>query len=152
MTGQTNGFVRRSRWASVPGWPGYEVSDQGRVRSVPRTLADGRTAGGTVLRQRADRDGYLWVDLRDGARRRTAAVHVLVALAFRGRRRGEVRHLDDQPWNNTAGNLRWGTRSQNRQDRERNRRRRKRAVTAEIDRGSHPSAVVTSPVDAGGAA
>jgi hypothetical protein len=32
------------RWLPVPDWP-YEVSDQGRVRSVERTLPDGRVAG-----------------------------------------------------------------------------------------------------------
>ena len=36
----------RERWRAVPGWPGYEVSDLGRVRSVPRILSDGRRAGG----------------------------------------------------------------------------------------------------------
>jgi hypothetical protein len=33
------------RWAAVPGFPRYEVSDRGRVRRIPRTLQVARDGG-----------------------------------------------------------------------------------------------------------
>ena len=31
-----------TRWRPVPGWPGYEISLDGRVRSLPRVVVDRR--------------------------------------------------------------------------------------------------------------
>jgi hypothetical protein len=36
---------RGERWAPVPGWPGYEASTKGRVRSADRVLGDSREVG-----------------------------------------------------------------------------------------------------------
>jgi hypothetical protein len=97
------------QWRPVPecrllGVPaGYQASDDCRVRSVPRTLADGRAAGGRVLKQQRDGDGYLTVRL--GGRR--TGVHVAVALAFHGK--PEVMHLNDVRDDNRPGNLAWGS-------------------------------------------
>src|SRR5215468_7419161 len=78
------------RWRPIPGHKGYEASTEGRIRSVPRTLRDGRRAGGMVLAKQPDKDGYSTVKIR-GRRYR---VSVLVQLAFAGP--PEVRHLDDE--------------------------------------------------------
>jgi NUMOD4 motif len=40
MTRPVMPAVMGERWRAVLGWPGYEVSDLGRVRSVPRILPD----------------------------------------------------------------------------------------------------------------
>ena len=45
--------VMGERWRAVLGWPGYEVSDLGRVRSVARILPDGRRAGDALLHSSA---------------------------------------------------------------------------------------------------
>ncbi|HUK73043.1 MAG TPA: NUMOD4 domain-containing protein [Streptosporangiaceae bacterium] len=110
-------------WEPVPGWPGYEVSDGGGVRSVDRVLGDGRSCGGEVLAQRRGRKGYLRVTLRDGARSWTADVHVLVMLTFKGQCPDgkEIRHLGRQD-DNRLVKLAYGTHSQN----ERDKRKRKR--------------------------
>ena len=111
-------------WRDVPGFAGYQASSHGRIRSVDRTLSDGRLAGGVVLAPTEDDNGYLRVTLSAGGRQRTRPVHVLVALAFKGPRpRGrEVRHLDGVKVNCRPGNLAWGTKRQQEKDKKRHRR------------------------------
>lgn len=104
-------------WRPVGGYEGfYEVSDHGRVRSLPRAYT-----GGRVLRSFPDRDGYLLVNLTAPQRgRRKARVHQLVAEVFERERPSpahEVRHLNGVRWDNRAGNLLWGTTLENQHDR-----------------------------------
>lgn len=102
------------RWLPVPDYPNYEVSDQGRVRSRPRS----RTRGG-LLKAPPNPAGYPEVHLYSDEHRRTWRVHVLVARAFLGPCPPglEVRHLDDDKANPTLSNLAYGTRSENVLDR-----------------------------------
>ena len=116
-------------WRAVPGWEGaYEVSSAGRVRSVTRTVAIGRPAGGVgprtyrgrVLRAGLVSKGYAQVSLTAPERpRRYAYVHDLVAAAFIGPKPPglEVCHRNGAPHDNRVGNLRYGTRSSNQLDR-----------------------------------
>lgn len=97
------GEGRPERWRVIPGHRGYEASSLGRVRSVARTLRDGRAAGGVVLKPQRDKDGYLTVLLG----RKRVRVNVAVALAFHGR--PEVMHLNDVRDDNRPGNLAWGS-------------------------------------------
>lgn len=104
-------------WRPVVGWPDYEVSDHGRVRSyipfhhkpLPRVVALG-----------ADPKGYpvarLWGGRLNRVHRR---VHRLVLEAFVGPRpRGLVtRHLNGIPTDNRLSNLRYGTYAENMADR-----------------------------------
>lgn len=99
----------------MPGFPGYQASSEGRVRSIDRTLSDGREAGGLVLTPQPDKDGYLRV--RVG--RRLVGVHTLVCLAFHGP--AEVRHLNDDPADNRPRNVVWGSRRENERDKKKNR-------------------------------
>jgi hypothetical protein len=135
---------QRERWRRIRGWPGYRVSDRGRVRSVPRTLADGREHPGGLLAQAPDKDGYLTVHLRDGERECTVPVHVLVAGTFPCWEGLEVRHLNGKT-DNRWTSLRWGTHRENEQDKRKEQDRTGRS--AEIGRGSRPFPVVT-PVSA----
>jgi hypothetical protein len=146
------------RWLPVPGWAGYEVSDQGRVRSRQRTLPDGRTAGGVVRRASPDRKGYLRVHLRNGRQSSTKKVHVLVAEAFHGRRpQGmQILHRGDDKSRNGAADIRYGTRKQNDRDRKRRGRRkgrtnRNRKGKAGPYRESPVAAPVAPPVTSGDA-
>lgn len=133
-------------WKAIPGHRGYQASSLGRVRSVPRTLRDGRTAGGVVLTPTPDRDGYLRVQLG----RRKVGVHVAVQLAFAGP--PEVRHLDGDHENNRPENLAWGSRVENEQDKRKGRGReegkeegRKYGMDGECSR---PSVIGTSTITA----
>jgi NUMOD4 motif-containing protein/HNH endonuclease len=128
-------------WRPIPeyrllGVPrGYEASGLGRVRSVPRTLRDGRAAGGVLLEPQRDKDGYLTVKLG----RKRVRVNVAVQLAFAGP--PEVRHLDGNRENNRPGNLAWGSRTENEQDK----RRKGKQVGTETG-CSRPFPVGTTPV------
>lgn len=116
------------QWRPVPGYPGYEVSDLGRVMSYRRSRPK-------VLRQGVHPKGYLRVGLygesRDGARYRyspnTLTVHQLVMQAFVGPCPDgmEIRHLDGDPTNNALSNLRYGTHAEN--------------VADSIEHGTHTS-------------
>ena len=136
--------AREEEWRPVPCWPGYDVSGSGRVRSVPRILGDGRTAGGVLLRQTRDRKGYARVRLRSGGRTRTVRVHDLVAAAFLGPRPAgmQVLHRNDDHGRNGVADLRYGTPEANvaervkRERRERNKPVRKRGRVRAV--GSSP--------------
>lgn len=110
-------------WLPVVGWEGYyEVSDQGRVRSLDRhilaTNGRSRKQKGRILSPRAKTSGHLQLCLRSGNRVETPSVHRVVALAFLGKCPDgmECLHTDGNPSNNHVGNLSWGTRSENRYD------------------------------------
>lgn len=126
------------RWRPIRGYKGYEASSLGRVRSVPRTLRDGRRAGGVVLKQQPDRDGYLTVMLG----RKRVRVNVAVQLAFAGP--AEVRHLDGDQENNRPENLVWGSRVENERDKRQKRGGNKR-TSMEGD-CSRPFGIGTSSV------
>lgn len=111
-------------WRPAVGHDGYEVSDQGRVRSLDRTIeyVDGRSGRtcarslkATVLAPGHSPSGHLHVMLGATACR---TVHSLVAEAFIGPRPDghEVRHINGNPPDCRAANLEYGTRSDNAED------------------------------------
>lgn len=116
-------------WRPVVGWEGlYEVSSQGRVRSLPRSQKVPN--GGAWIRPgkirkpdfKNNRDhGRLW--LVHKTRKEHVWVHRLVARAFVGEPPEDkpmVLHWDDNPHNNTVGNLRYGDAQDNKDDAVRN--------------------------------
>lgn len=97
-------------WRPIAGWPGYEVSDRGRVRTLKRRSRP------KMLRQFRNHRGYMRVMLIEPGRRLHARVHVLVASAFIGPAPGPgytVDHQDRNKRNNAPGNLEWVTRLEN---------------------------------------
>ena len=110
------------RWLAAPGWEGfYAVSDYGRVRSFHGV--------GRLLTLRPDSDGYPGVVLSGRGRLVPRKVHQLVLVAFVGPVPAgqECRHWDDEPDHCHAGNLLYGTRSDNHDDRRRNHAGRRNA-------------------------
>lgn len=103
-------------WKPIDGYPKYEVSDTGRVRSFWFTRG---TTEPRILRPAADPKGYLHVRLSNDEGARTFKVHPLVARAFLGPRpQGlQVRHLDGNNQNNRVSNLAYGTQLENMADR-----------------------------------
>lgn len=97
------------KWLPIPGYDGYEVSDQGRVRSYRRGQPS--IIGST-------KDSYPNVLLYNGRARRRFTVHSLVMLAFVGPRPDgqEVRHLNGSPKDNRLVNLKYGTSKENSAD------------------------------------
>jgi hypothetical protein len=109
------------QWLPVVGFEGrYEVSDLGRVRSIPRTIVcrDGRRLPCPGQIMTVNRiDTYPMVNLsRDGKQVR-ARLHILVAEAFLGPKPDghyiEVCHNNNDVDDPRAVNLRWDTRRNN---------------------------------------
>ena len=109
------------RWVPIPDFPGYEVSDLGRVRSLatPATRKRGRILKPSRTVSGNDR---VAVGLYRDGKRHMRLVHRIVLEAFVGPRPEgmECCHFDDDPTNNSLENLRWDTRTANRQDMLRN--------------------------------
>lgn len=107
------------RWLPVQGFPGYEVSDSGRVRSVDRVDSIGRLIRGRLLSDRTrDRGGHHLVTVSVDGVRSTLQIHSLVLAAFVGPRPPGMEgcHDDGDPDNNALTNLRWDTHSSNMRD------------------------------------
>ena len=106
-------------WRDIPGFPGYQASTEGRIRSLDRISVQGHKLIGRLLRTGVRRHiGYLYVIPCVDARRITMNVHALVALAFIGPRpKGmHVAHDDCNHLNNRPSNLFHKTVSANRAD------------------------------------
>src|SRR5690625_490183 len=109
-------------WRAIPGYEGlYEASDEGLVRSLPRTVDRGTSAytvrGG--LLQPHVHIVFLQVRLSKAGRVRIWRVDQWVMLAFVGSPRPcmEVCHFDGDKQNSVLTNLRYGTPSDNMADR-----------------------------------
>lgn len=110
-------------WKPVVGYEGrYEVSNLGRVKSLPRCLirANGRAhpQPEKIFKQSPDRAGYMRVGLYslDNAKRLNKLVHRLVCEAFHGPSIGDkkfVNHKDLNKANNLVDNLEWVTNQEN---------------------------------------
>ena len=115
------------KWLPVVGFEdAYDVSDFGRVRSIPRVIlrADGRlhrrqTDHRVLKTPPAGSGGYPEVNLSHNGRKRVVTVHTLVLEAFVGPRpaRAAACHFDGDPTNNRLENLRWDSHAANGRDR-----------------------------------
>jgi hypothetical protein len=103
------------QWRPVAGLEDrYEVSDHGRVRSLPRITMRGnipQRVRGKVIAQRVTSWGHKLITLITGSGRIHVSVHRLVASAFCDRPEGcdVVNHMDNNPANNHYSNLEWTT-------------------------------------------
>lgn len=112
------------QWKPVVGFEGYyEVSDQGRVRSVDRIvershgrryLIKGRILATSINQQ----TGRRIIRLSRTGMRKTTTIYPLVLEAFVGARPpgADACHNDGNPLNDRLDNLRWDTRSGNMRD------------------------------------
>jgi len=108
-------------WKPVKGYESlYEVSNEGRIRSVDAKVWNGHvmhTRKGRILKQyhNSGNLGYLGCVLSKKGKLKSVRIHVLVAQAFLGDRpKGfQVGHLDGNPFNNHANNLRYMTAKEN---------------------------------------
>ncbi|MGJ5667773.1 NUMOD4 motif-containing HNH endonuclease [Rhodococcus aetherivorans] len=116
--------MSREEWRPVIGWEGYyEVSSDGLVRSIERTIqyADGRSRvypSRIISPRDGGRSGHLIVSLSKNLYRRHFRVHTLVAEAFIGPRPAgtECCHNNGIASDNRVENLRWDTHTENMRD------------------------------------
>jgi len=109
-------------WAQIKGFEGiYEVSTLGRVRSLDRPQ---RVRGNGISLQKGQilkqwkQGSYMYCDLRKPGIRQRARVHVVVLETFVcPRPEGMIAcHGNGDPTDNRLSNLRWGTHTENAQD------------------------------------
>ena len=94
-------------WKDVKGFEGiYQVSNLGRVKSVRRNI---------ILKNRIARNGYKRVLLCTNNIPKNYYIHRLVATAFISNPNNYpiVNHKDENPQNNSVGNLEWCTQEYN---------------------------------------
>lgn len=115
---------KSEKWLPVVGWESlYEVSNQGKVRSLDRRVdfPDGRKSymkkGREMFLWKA-KSGHLTVRLNFEAKSKTFYVHRLVLEAFVGPcpEGMECLHGRNGVEDNSVSNLRWGTSSENNLD------------------------------------
>lgn len=109
-------------WKTIDGFPDYEISINGEVRSYRpkgKIRAERRTSPYIMTGFRGER-GYHSVMLRKPsvAKPHRRMVHRLVALAFlpNPNNLSDVAHNDGNPSNNNVSNLRWSTHYDNQMD------------------------------------
>lgn len=113
-------------WSKIEGYPNYEISNTGRVRSLDRVIKDSigrvRIWKGRELKQfQLDEScGRYWaVNLLNNGNSKLFKVHQLVIKTFKvepGANTTQVRHLDGDINNNCIENLEYGTAKDNYED------------------------------------
>ena len=96
-------------WCPIKGYEGlYEVSDQGRVRSL-------KFGKERILKTGITPQGYLFVSICKNGEQKKCKVHRIVAQAFipNPDNLPEVNHKDEDKTNNSVSNLEWCDRKYN---------------------------------------
>lgn len=107
------------QWKDIEGFKGsYQVSSEGRVRSLTRRCSRGYFVFGRVIKPIKLQSGHLYVNFRKDGTKHFYLIHRLVLAAFVGEPAAgsECCHNNGVPDDNRLFNLRWDTRKANCQD------------------------------------
>ena len=90
----------------IDGYDNYHVSNKGNVK-------DNKT--NNIMKQSTHQDGYKQLNLKNNEKWKKFYIHRLVAKAFLENpdEKPKVDHIDNNPSNNNAKNLRWATSNEN---------------------------------------
>lgn len=102
-------------WKDIGGYPGYQVSNMGRVKSLVKAYRREEI----ILKGSPNTTGYILVQLYPEPRKRKSLlVHRLVMLTFQPNpmmEELEVNHKDLDTTNNKMSNLEWVTQKENKE-------------------------------------
>ncbi len=110
----------KEEWKKINGFPNYEISNFGRVKSLARNKYKRET---TIIKHCYNPAGYPQVGLWDCGRGKTIRIHILVATHFLGSKphnKSFVCHKDDNKLNTHVSNFYWGDNKSNVIDRYKN--------------------------------
>lgn len=94
-------------WRAVPAFPGYEVSNLGRIRTSRWSKKP------HVMAEKTDQEGYRSIALRRCGRLHYLKIHRLVLATFTEPSMQPVNHRDGDKSNNALTNLEWSTPAEN---------------------------------------
>jgi len=103
-------------WRDVVGYEGYyQVSSNGKVKSLSRKLGNNHVTKDIVMKPVIDKYGYKRLGLYKNNKLTNALVHRLVATAFvdNNENKNIVNHKDENKTNNNIDNLEWVTVKEN---------------------------------------
>ena len=98
-------------WKDIPNYKGYQVSNLGRVKSLPKKTNNQFSNKEIILKPIRQKTGYYNVNISG----KIFGIHRLVALTFIDNLNNlpQVNHKDGNKSNNCVDNLEWCTASQN---------------------------------------
>lgn len=114
-------MIENEVWKDIPGYPDYQISNMGRVKSLQHTVfhspsrkfPNGRyvTYKERILVPAKEGGGYYFVVLYKNKVKRSLRIHRLVAQMFLNNpnRYEQVNHKDEDKLNNCVSNLEWCT-------------------------------------------
>lgn len=108
-------MIEEEVWKDIEGYPGYQVSNMGRVKSLVKAYR----REDIILKGSPNTTGYMLVQLYPEPRKRKSLlVHRLVMLTFQPNPMMdelEVNHKDLDTTNNKMSNLEWVTQKENKE-------------------------------------
>ncbi len=103
---------------TIPEFPNYAITKEGRIWSIQRKNSRGEGCGGRWLKLRINNRGYVFTKLRKARKDFYFLVHRLILITYIGPcpKGMQCRHLNGKQTDNRLINLCWGTREENMQD------------------------------------
>ena len=106
-------------WKKINGFENYEISNLGRVKSLPRLVKNHygflKNLKEKILKNHISKTGYYVVDLKCNYKRKTFKIHRLIAIHFIDNKenKGFVNHINGIKIDNNINNLEWCTIKEN---------------------------------------